>query len=79
MSDCVISYYSSWMCSNYFDFDLWIRLRCIRTQLTSRNLADVHNRGKLNLPEFHVAMGLIYRGELVAVPRTPPGMADTKV
>lgn len=34
--------------------------------LTSRNLADVHNRGKLNLPEFHVAMGLIYRGELSA-------------
>jgi hypothetical protein len=34
--------------------------------LTSRNLADVHNRGKLNLPEFHVAMGLIYRGELTA-------------
>lgn len=27
-----------------------------------RNLADINNRGKLNLPEFHVAMGLIYRG-----------------
>lgn len=25
------------------------------------NLADGDNRGKLNLPEFHVAMGLIYR------------------
>ncbi|WVN89977.1 uncharacterized protein L203_105207 [Cryptococcus depauperatus CBS 7841] len=25
------------------------------------NLSDVDNRGKLNLPEFHVAMGLIYR------------------
>lgn len=25
------------------------------------NLADSNNRGKLNLPEFHVAMGLIYR------------------
>lgn len=25
------------------------------------NLSDVNNRGKLNLPEFHVAMGLIYR------------------
>jgi hypothetical protein len=30
----------------------------------SRTLSDVDNRGKLNLPEFHVAMGLIYRGEL---------------
>lgn len=28
-----------------------------------RNLSDINNRGKLNLPEFHVAMGLIYRGE----------------
>jgi hypothetical protein len=27
-----------------------------------RNLSDINNRGKLNLPEFHVAMGLIYRG-----------------
>lgn len=26
-----------------------------------RGLADVENRGKLNLAEFHVAMGLIYR------------------
>ena len=26
-----------------------------------RSLADVDNRGKLNLPEFYVAMGLIYR------------------
>ncbi|BEJ13329.1 hypothetical protein CspHIS471_0305030 [Cutaneotrichosporon sp. HIS471] len=25
------------------------------------NLSDVDNRGKLNLPEFHIAMGLIYR------------------
>ena len=24
------------------------------------------NRGKLNLPAFHVAMGLIYRGESLA-------------
>ena len=28
---------------------------------TRRNLADIDNRGKLNLAEFHVAMGLIYR------------------
>ncbi len=27
------------------------------------HLADTNNRGKLNLAEFHVAMGLIYRGE----------------
>ena len=26
-----------------------------------RTLADADNRGKLNLAEFHVAMGLIYR------------------
>ncbi|RXK39792.1 hypothetical protein M231_02985 [Tremella mesenterica] len=32
-----------------------------RESLTRRNLSDVSNRGKLNLPEFHVAMGLIYR------------------
>jgi hypothetical protein len=28
-----------------------------------RALADTDNRGKLNLPEFRVAMGLIYRSE----------------
>lgn len=32
---------------------------CLRSLL--RNLADSENRGKLNLAEFHVAMGLIYR------------------
>jgi hypothetical protein len=26
-----------------------------------RTLADIDDRGKLNLEEFHVAMGLIYR------------------
>jgi hypothetical protein len=26
-----------------------------------RTLADTDNRGKLNMAEFHVAMGLIYR------------------
>lgn len=26
-----------------------------------RSLADQDNRGKLSIPEFHVAMGLIYR------------------
>ena len=26
-----------------------------------RQLADADNKGKLNLAEFHVAMGLIYR------------------
>ena len=33
----------------------WRLLTCYRT------LADADNRGKLNLAEFHVAMGLIYR------------------
>jgi len=33
----------------------WTLLTCRRT------LADADNRGKLNLAEFHVAMGLIYR------------------
>ena len=28
-----------------------------------RSLADTDNRGKLNLAEFHIAMGLIYRSE----------------
>jgi hypothetical protein len=32
-----------------------------RTLSVSRTLADVDNRGKLNIAEFHVAMGLIYR------------------
>ena len=27
-----------------------------------RSLADADDRGKLNREEFHVAMGLIYRG-----------------
>lgn len=31
------------------------------THRCRRALADVENRGKLNLAEFHVAMGLIYR------------------
>lgn len=26
-----------------------------------RTLADIDDRGKLNIAEFHVAMGLIYR------------------
>lgn len=30
-----------------------------------RALADTDNRGKLNLAEFHVAMGLIYRSKLI--------------
>ena len=29
--------------------------------LVFRTLADTDNRGKLNMAEFHVAMGLIYR------------------
>jgi|ERR1700722_3190894 len=29
--------------------------------LYTRNLADIDDRGKLNLAEFHVAMGLIFR------------------
>ena len=31
------------------------------------NLADVDNRGKLNLAEFHVAMALVYRREFTAM------------
>lgn len=31
--------------------------------LLHRGLADKDNRGKLNIAEFHVAMGLIYRSE----------------
>lgn len=31
------------------------------------NLADVDNRGQLNLPEFHVAMALIYRRKFLIV------------
>ena len=31
----------------------------------SRRLADTDNRGKLNIAEFHVAMGLIYRSKLL--------------
>jgi hypothetical protein len=30
----------------------------------SRQLADIGNKGKLNMAEFHVAMGLIFRSEL---------------
>lgn len=31
------------------------------------NLADIENRGKLNLAEFHVAMALVYRSEFVVL------------
>lgn len=31
-------------------------------------LADPSDRGKLNREEFHVAMGLIYRGTLISSP-----------
>lgn len=46
------------------------RIWCVAPSLTrqrrvsdahSRTLADADNRGKLNMAEFHVAMGLIYR------------------
>jgi len=40
------------------------KIQRLNVVLTSRTLSDVDNRGKLNLPEFHVAMGLIYRGKL---------------
>lgn len=33
-----------------------------------RALADTDNRGKLNLAEFHVAMGLIYRSKTSTSP-----------
>jgi hypothetical protein len=33
------------------------------SQSLFRTLADVDDRGKLNMAEFHVAMGLIYRRE----------------
>lgn len=34
------------------------------------HLSDTENRGKLNLAEFHVAMGLIYRGEYYHLSRS---------
>lgn len=47
------------------------------------NLADVNDRGKLNLPEFHVAMGLIYRAlngnpipDQLPPEMIPPSMRD---
>jgi len=47
------------------------------------NLSDVNNRGKLNLPEFHVAMGLIYRAlngntipDELPSEMVPPSMRD---
>ncbi|GHJ86190.1 hypothetical protein NliqN6_2592 [Naganishia liquefaciens] len=47
------------------------------------NLADINNRGKLNLPEFHVAMGLIYRAlngneipDTLPAELIPPSMRD---
>lgn len=42
-------------------------LTTIHLHPCSRALADGDNRGKLNLSEFHVAMGLIYR----STPSTP--------
>ena len=39
--------------------------------LFSRALADVDNRGKLNLAEFHVAMGIIYRSVFLSLPLVP--------
>jgi hypothetical protein len=38
--------------------------------MSHRTLADADNRGKLNLAEFHVAMGLIYRRTLYNHPLT---------
>jgi hypothetical protein len=32
-----------------------------------RRLADIDNKGKLNVAEFHVAMGLIYRRKHLAI------------
>lgn len=47
------------------------------------NLADINNRGKLNVPEFHVAMGLIYRAlngnpipDELPAEMIPPSMRD---
>ncbi|KAK4688172.1 actin cytoskeleton-regulatory complex protein PAN1, partial [Tremellales sp. Uapishka_1] len=47
------------------------------------NLSDVDNRGKLNLPEFHIAMGLIYRAlngntipDKLPEELVPPSMRD---
>lgn len=40
----------------------------------SRNLADVADRGKLNIDEFHVAMGLIYRRECTEHRRQPAAL-----
>ena len=58
--------------------ELW-RLRTSEIELTSssllrsfpfRTLADMDNRGKLNIQEFHVAMGLIYRSESTSLGST---------
>jgi hypothetical protein len=38
-----------------------VQLSTYLTFVSLRALADVDNGGKLNLAEFHVAMGLIYR------------------
>ena len=46
----------------------------ISSQLSNprlRTLADADNRGKLNLAEFHVAMGLIYRSTSFASHHPP--------
>jgi hypothetical protein len=55
-----------WLASGRAHEDLASQEKILRliVVLTSRTLSDVDNRGKLNLPEFHVAMGLIYRGKL---------------
>lgn len=46
-----------WVCS------LTDRPRHLCIRFLIRTLADMDNRGKLNIQEFHVAMGLIYRSQ----------------
>jgi hypothetical protein len=41
--------------------ELTISTRRLALMNALRTLADVDNRGKLNIAEFHVAVGLIYR------------------
>lgn len=47
--------------------------------MSCRHLADTENRGKLNLAEFHVAMGLIYRGAQVKLMLGPSVYANFAV
>ena len=49
----------NWLAYGMFD----AREYNVSNHTRHRGLADKDNRGKLNIAEFHVAMGLIYRSE----------------